>query len=79
MKVAEPKPDKKAIYEAAVRAGMDEPTADATTAEEEGGAEEGRCRGCPPPRPRLPRRPRRGRRGAAAEARPPAPAETPAE
>ena len=32
MRVAEPKPDKKAIYEAAVRAGMDEPTADATTA-----------------------------------------------
>ena len=32
MKVAEPKPDKKALYEAAVRAGMDEPTADATTA-----------------------------------------------
>src|SRR5215212_3223253 len=26
MKVAEPKPDKKALYEAAVRAGMDEPT-----------------------------------------------------
>ena len=32
MKVAAPKPDKKAIYEAAVRAGMDEPTTDATTA-----------------------------------------------
>jgi small subunit ribosomal protein S16 len=32
MRVAEPKPDKKAIYEAAVRSGMDEPTADATTA-----------------------------------------------
>jgi small subunit ribosomal protein S16 len=32
MKVAEPKPDKKAIYEAAVRAGMDEPTTEATTA-----------------------------------------------
>ena len=32
MRVAEPKPDKKALYEAAVRAGMDEPTADATTA-----------------------------------------------
>jgi small subunit ribosomal protein S16 len=32
MRVAEPKPDKKAIYEAAVRAGMDEPTTDATTA-----------------------------------------------
>ncbi|CCG04622.1 30S ribosomal protein S16 [Blastococcus saxobsidens] len=31
MKVAEPKPDKKAIYEAAVRAGMDEPAAGATT------------------------------------------------
>ena len=32
MRVAEPKPDKKAIYEAAVREGMNEPTADATTA-----------------------------------------------
>ena len=32
MRVAEPKPNKKALYEAAVRAGMDEPTADATTA-----------------------------------------------
>ena len=32
MKVAAPKPDKKAIYEAAVREGMNEPTADATTA-----------------------------------------------
>ncbi len=32
MKVAEPKPDKKALYEAAVRAGMDEPTTEATTA-----------------------------------------------
>src|SRR4051794_6490695 len=28
----QPKPDKKALYEAAVRAGMDEPTTDATTA-----------------------------------------------
>ena len=32
MKVAEPKPDKKALYEAAVRAAGDEPTAEATTA-----------------------------------------------
>jgi small subunit ribosomal protein S16 len=32
MKVAEPKPDKKALYEAAVKAGMDEPTTEATTA-----------------------------------------------
>jgi small subunit ribosomal protein S16 len=32
MRVAEPKPDKKALYEAAVRAGMDEPTTEATTA-----------------------------------------------
>jgi small subunit ribosomal protein S16 len=32
MKVAAPKPDKKALYEEAVRAGMDEPTAEATTA-----------------------------------------------
>ena len=32
MRVAEPKPDKKAIYEAAVREGMNEPAADATTA-----------------------------------------------
>src|SRR3982751_1127731 len=32
MKVAAPKPDKKALYEAAVRAGMNEPTADAPTA-----------------------------------------------
>jgi small subunit ribosomal protein S16 len=32
MRVAEPKPDKKAIYEAAVREGMNEPSADATTA-----------------------------------------------
>ena len=32
MKVAEPKPDKKALYEAAVRSGMDEPTTEATTA-----------------------------------------------
>jgi small subunit ribosomal protein S16 len=32
MRVAEPKPDKKAIYEAAVREGMNEPTAEATTA-----------------------------------------------
>src|SRR6478672_1387801 len=31
MKVAAPKPDKKALYEEAVRAGMDEPTAAATT------------------------------------------------
>jgi small subunit ribosomal protein S16 len=30
MRVAEPKPDKKALYEAAVRAGMDEPTTEAT-------------------------------------------------
>jgi small subunit ribosomal protein S16 len=32
MKVAEPKPDKKALYEAAVKAAGDEPTAPATTA-----------------------------------------------
>src|SRR5688500_1971503 len=32
MRVAEPKPDKKAIYEAATRPGTPEPTADATTA-----------------------------------------------
>ena len=32
MKVAEPKPDKKALYEAAVRSGMDEPATAATTA-----------------------------------------------
>jgi small subunit ribosomal protein S16 len=32
MKVAEPKPDKKALYEAAVRAAGDEPAAEATTA-----------------------------------------------
>jgi small subunit ribosomal protein S16 len=32
MKVAEPKPDKKALYEAAVRAAGDEPAAAATTA-----------------------------------------------
>jgi small subunit ribosomal protein S16 len=32
MKVAAPKPDRKALYEEAVRAGMDEPTAAATTA-----------------------------------------------
>jgi small subunit ribosomal protein S16 len=32
MKVAEPKPDKKALYEAAVRAAGDEPAAGATTA-----------------------------------------------
>src|SRR5512132_1010702 len=32
MRVAEPKPDKKAIYEAAVRESMNEPTAEATTA-----------------------------------------------
>jgi len=32
MRVAEPKPDKKALYEAAVRSGMDEPTTEATTA-----------------------------------------------
>jgi small subunit ribosomal protein S16 len=32
MKVAEPKPDKKALYEAAVRAAGDEPAAPATTA-----------------------------------------------
>jgi len=31
MKVAEPKPDKKALYEAAARAGMDGPTTEATT------------------------------------------------
>jgi small subunit ribosomal protein S16 len=31
MKVAEPKPDKKALYEAAVRAAGDEPATDATT------------------------------------------------
>ncbi|MBJ7451031.1 MAG: 30S ribosomal protein S16 [Blastococcus sp.] len=32
MRVAEPKPDKKALYEAAVRSGMDEPSTEATTA-----------------------------------------------
>ena len=32
MKVAEPKPDKKALYEAAVKAAGDEPAASATTA-----------------------------------------------
>jgi small subunit ribosomal protein S16 len=32
MLVAAPKPDKKALYEAAVRSGMDEPTTEATTA-----------------------------------------------
>ena len=32
MKVAAPKPDKKAIYEEAMRAGMNEPSAEATTA-----------------------------------------------
>ena len=32
MRVAEPKPDKKAIYEEAARASMGEPAADATTA-----------------------------------------------
>ena len=33
MRVAEPKPDKKAIYEAAVREGMNEPAAEAPAAE----------------------------------------------
>ena len=46
MKVAAPKPDKKAIYEEAVRtSGGEEPAAGATTAEEEGRSEEGCCRG----------------------------------
>ena len=60
MRVAEPKPDKKALYEAAVRAGMDEPTTEATTRQEEGRAEEG----CAEAR----RRGSRCRRGPAAEA-----------
>ena len=69
MRVAEPKPDKKALYEAAVRAGMDEPTTDATTAKKKAAPKkaaaeapaEVRCcsRGCRPRRPRLPRLPRR--------------------
>ena len=66
MRVAEPKPDKKAIYEAAVRAGMDEPTADATTPRRR------LRRRRPPPRLRLlrppaaedPRPPSARRRGA---------------
>ena len=67
MRVAEPKPDKKAIYEAAVRAGMDEPTADATTAKKkaapkkaaaEAPAAEAPALLRPRPLPRLPRRPR---------------------
>ena len=82
MRVAEPKPDKKAIYEAAVRAGMDEPTTERDHRQEEGRAEEGRRRGS---RRRGARRRGRGprRRGSRRpRLRPPTlrpPAEKPAE
>ena len=39
MRVAEPKPDKKALYEAAVRSGMDEPTTEATTVKKKAASE----------------------------------------
>ena len=80
MRVAEPKPDKKALYEAAVRAGMDEPTTEATTAKKKAApkkaAAEAPARPLPP---RLPP-PRHGREAAEAPAEEtPAPTETPAE
>ena len=73
MRVAEPKPDKKALYEAAVRAGMDEPTADAPTAKKKAAPKKAAAEAAP--------------EAAAAEApaaeapaeETPAPAETPAE
>ena len=82
MKVAAPKPDKKALYEAAVRAGMDEPTADATTAKKKAAPKKAAAEPGRPPRPRPrrpprpPRSPRLRREAPAADA---APAETPAE
>ncbi len=69
MRVAEPKPDKKALYEAAVRAGMDEPTADATTAKKKAAAKKAA--------PEAPAAEAPAAEAPAEET--PAPAETPAE
>ena len=73
MKVAAPKPDKKALYEEAVRAGMNEPTADATTAKKKAAPKKAAAEAAPEaPAEEAP----------AAEApaeETPAPAETPAE
>src|SRR4051794_20831236 len=72
MRVAEPKPDKKAIYEAAVRAGMDEPTTEATTAKKKAPAKK-----AAPAEEAAAEAPAEAPAAAAAEA--PAAAETPAE
>ena len=75
MRVAEPKPDKKAIYEAAVRAGMDEPTTEATTAKKKAAPKK-----APADTPAAEAAPEAPAADAAAEAAPAAPAaETPAE
>ena len=60
MRVAEPKPDKKAIYEAAVRAGMDEPTTEATTAKKKAAPKKAAAAEAPAATPRH-RRPCRRR------------------
>ena len=82
MRVAEPKPDKKALYEAAVRAGMDEPTTDATTAKKKAApkkaAAEAPAAEAAAPRP-LPRLPRETPAAEAPAEETPAPAEKPAE
>ena len=75
LKVAEPKPDKKALYEAAVRAGMDEPTTDATTAKKKAAPKKAAAEA-----PAAEAAPEAPAADAAVEAAPAAPAaETPAE
>ena len=74
MKVAAPKPDKKALYEEAVRAGMNEPTADATTAKKKAAPKKAAAAEA------APEAPAEGAPAAEAPAEEtPAPAETPAE
>jgi small subunit ribosomal protein S16 len=74
MRVAEPKPDKKALYEAAVRAGMDEPTTEATTAKKKAAPKKAAVEEAPPAAEAA--APEAAPEAPAADA---APAETPAE
>src|SRR4051794_41579682 len=83
MRVAEPKPDKKALYEAAVRAGMDEPTTEATTAKKKAPAKKAAVAEAPaeeaPAEAPATEAPAEAPAADAAPAEAPAAAETPAE
>jgi small subunit ribosomal protein S16 len=83
MKVAEPKPDKKALYEAAVRSAGDEPAAEATTAKKKAAPKKAAAEKAPAEEAPAEAAPEAPAAEAPAESAPEAPAaeatETPAE